>query len=511
MTQHLALHSNNFIGMGKKVIAPLQGPLPLNRASGIRAAGGAMAPLDYDIIRTKTGVIKRPSINACPLGFSDFPPSLVEPPAIETPEPSDEDNVEIDVGIEDNQFTSLTNKESLEMNSDEEGSDIIVDKSFKFEKSLKKHIASVYEAKKNQCSKCEASFRFKKSLEKHIASVHEEKKPDKFPSKKKMEVKKPDRIDDESDQKSLKKHIASVHEAKKNKCSKCEASFRFKKSLEKHVASVHEEKKNKCSKCDISFRFERTLKKHIVLVHEAKKNKCFKCDLSFRFERTLKKHIVSVHEAKKNICSICEASFKFKKTLKKHIASVHGEEEPERCLFKEKEVKKVRSSRNNSSEDKQKYTELNSHRIDGESAQAFDSVHEEKKPDKCLLKKNIEVEEKEEKKVRNSRSQNLSDEKKYAELNSDEEESLDMNSDDSNDSRIDYTEDQTYDDPLVGKKLRCYYETGWHTGKIEYFNTKLEEYVVFFEDESSDYIKKGDIDGLEIILLGDNLPTSLIG
>ena len=84
-------------------------------------------------------------------------------------------------------------------------------------------------------------------------------------------------------------------------------------------------------------------------------------------------------------------------------------------------------------------------------------------------------------------------------------------SDDSNDSRVDYTEDQTYDDPLVGKKLRCNYDSGWHTGKIEYFNTKLEEYVVFFEDESSDYIKKSDIDGLEIILLGDNLATSLIG
>ena len=277
------------------------------------------------------------------------------------------------------------------MNSDGEGSDVIVDASFKFEKSLQKHIASVYEAKKNQCSKCEASFRFKKSLEKHIASIHLEKKPEKFPSKKKMEVKKPDRIDDESDQKSLKKHIASVHEAKKNKCSKCEASFRFKKSLEKHVASAHEEKKNKCSKCDIPFRFERTLKKHIVSVHETKRNKCFKCYLSFRFERTLKKHIVSVHETKKNISSICRASFQFKKTLKKHIASVHGEENPEKCLFKEKEVKKVRNSRNNSSEDKQKYTELNSHRIDGEAAQAFHSVHEEKKPDKCFLKKNIEV------------------------------------------------------------------------------------------------------------------------
>ena len=93
MDQHLALHSNDFIEMGKKVIAPLQGPKPLNSAIGIRAAGGAMAPLDFDIIRTKTGVIKRPSINASPLEFSDFPPSLVEAPKIETPEPSDEDKV----------------------------------------------------------------------------------------------------------------------------------------------------------------------------------------------------------------------------------------------------------------------------------------------------------------------------------------------------------------------------------------------------------------------------------
>ena len=392
------------------------------------------------------------------------------------------------------------------MNSDEEGSDIIVDQSlasFRFKESLKKHIASVHEAKKKNCSKCKASFLLRTSLEKHMASVHEKKKNKCSKCKASFRFKM-----------SLEKHMASVHEEKKNKCSKCKASFRFKKSLEKHMASVHEEKKNKCSKCEASFRFKKSLGKHVASAHEEKKNKCSKCDVSFRFERTLKKHIVSVHEAKKNICSICEASFKFKRTLKKHIASVHGEEKPENCLFKEKEVKKVRSSRNNLSEDQQKYAELNSHRIDEESAHTFDFVHEEKKPDKYLLKKNIEVQEKEEKKVRNSRNQNLSDEKKYAELNSDEEESLYRNSDDSkdsNDSRIDYEEDQTYDDPLVGKKLRCNYDSGWHTGKIEYFNTKLEEYVVLFEDESSDYIKKSDIDGLEIILLGDNLPTSLIG
>ena len=67
--------------------------------------------------------------------------------------------------------------------------------------------------------------------------------------------------------------------------------------------------------------------------------------------------------------------------------------------------------------------------------------------------------------------------------------------------RIDEPFDQSYDDLLVGKKIRGHYETGWHIGKIEYFNIKLEEYKVSFEDGSSDYIKKSDIDGTDIILL----------
>ena len=70
--------------------------------------------------------------------------------------------------------------------------------------------------------------------------------------------------------------------------------------------------------------------------------------------------------------------------------------------------------------------------------------------------------------------------------------------------RIDEPSDQMYDDLLVGKKIRGHYETGWHIGKIEYFNINLEEYKVSFEDGSSDYIKKSDIDGTEIILLEDD-------
>ena len=78
--------------------------------------------------------------------------------------------------------------------------------------------------------------------------------------------------------------------------------------------------------------------------------------------------------------------------------------------------------------------------------------------------------------------------------------------------RLDLDTDQTKDlkiAPLVGKKIRGNYETGWHYGKIEYFNVKMQEYKVSFADGlDPDYIKESDIDGVDIILLDDDLPTN---
>ena len=73
--------------------------------------------------------------------------------------------------------------------------------------------------------------------------------------------------------------------------------------------------------------------------------------------------------------------------------------------------------------------------------------------------------------------------------------------------RIDNISDQTYDDHLVGKKLKCNYETGWYIGKIEHFDTKLKEYLVKFDDESHDYIREDEIDGIDLILLNDDFAT----
>ena len=59
--------------------------------------------------------------------------------------------------------------------------------------------------------------------------------------------------------------------------------------------------------------------------------------------------------------------------------------------------------------------------------------------------------------------------------------------------------DRLYDLQLVGKKIRGEYEgSGWHTGEIKYYNVKLDKYLLLFEDGSSDLIKEGEIDGVEL-------------
>ena len=253
------------------------------------------------------------------------------------------------------------------------------------------------------------------------------------------------------------------------------ASFRLKKSLEKHNASVHQEKKNKCSKSDASFRFKKSLEKHIASDHEEKKFKCSK--------------------------SKCDASFSSKKFLKKHIASNHAEKNLDKYPSKKKievkgeKVKRLRNSRNqNLSKNKPKYAELNSDeegidRIDDESDRTYDDhlVGKTKVSSRGrvinVTPKILNQKNKKGKKKRKSKIKS----KVRKEKNID---------------RVDHESDRIYDDDLVGKKLSCRYDTGWHRGNIEYFNIKLKEYIVFFDDGSHDCIKKDDIDdGVDIILL----------
>merc|ERR1712150_29419 len=74
--------------------------------------------------------------------------------------------------------------------------------------------------------------------------------------------------------------------------------------------------------------------------------------------------------------------------------------------------------------------------------------------------------------------------------------------------RVDYKTARTVNYELVGQKIKGLYETGWHVGQVKYFNTFLQEYLVEFRDGSTDYIKKEDIDGLQIMLVQETTRTS---
>ena len=50
-------------------------------------------------------------------------------------------------------------------------------------------------------------------------------------------------------------------------------------------------------------------------------------------------------------------------------------------------------------------------------------------------------------------------------------------------------------------KLVALYESGWLIGDTMYFYNALAEYKVVYLDGTSDYIRKDDFDGVQVILL----------
>ena len=95
-------------------------------------------------------------------------------------------------------------------------------------------------------------------------------------------------------------------------------------------------------------------------------------------------------------------------------------------------------------------------------------------------------------------SSNDQEESLNSDLESEDALNLDLESEEA--ERIDNEEDSTQNHKLVGQQIRGLYETGWHNGKIEYFNLKLKEFFVLFEDDTSDYLREEEIDGYQIIL-----------
>ena len=54
----------------------------------------------------------------------------------------------------------------------------------------------------------------------------------------------------------------------------------------------------------------------------------------------------------------------------------------------------------------------------------------------------------------------------------------------------------------IPERVREALEDGWHSGVIDYFNSKLEEYhIEFGHGKEDDYITAQDIDGVEMRLI----------
>ena len=68
----------------------------------------------------------------------------------------------------------------------------------------------------------------------------------------------------------------------------------------------------------------------------------------------------------------------------------------------------------------------------------------------------------------------------------------------SNDERVDEENDCVYDHVMVNRKISALYDNGWHTGTIQWYKSKFDEYRVLFPDGFDDYIELDNIDGIEM-------------
>ena len=65
----------------------------------------------------------------------------------------------------------------------------------------------------------------------------------------------------------------------------------------------------------------------------------------------------------------------------------------------------------------------------------------------------------------------------------------------------DDSNDRDFAHGCSGKKLKIHYDNGWFVGVVSYYNRKLKEYKVEFQDGSVDYVPESDVGSTDVILL----------
>ena len=205
------------------------------------------------------------------------------------------------------------------------------DKSYEVKSSLKVHIKTVHEGKRDhKCKECDKSYTQKATLDAHISAIHTQIKQQ-CPKCEMSFTTKRHRRD----------HLNRVHGEEKEKCFVCYKMI-CKSLLEDHIKSKHEfytkydlgygivdhnlknpeQKRYQCNQCDKSYTQRGTLNQHIETIHQFVKHQCAKCGMIFKKRQSLRNHLKFQHGEEKNKCDVC-GKMVFKSQLENHIKDKH--------------------------------------------------------------------------------------------------------------------------------------------------------------------------------------------
>ena len=200
----------------------------------------------------------------------------------------------------------------------------LCEKSFIFEKDLKRHNRIVHTAVSQTCEVCNKTYKSKYVFDKHVAT-HEEGYvqpmftcqlcPRSFTTKF-----------------MLAHHIKSEHLGIKKTylCPTCGKSFSQIRSYRQH-ANVHAGiRPFQCETCGKSFTYEKSLKEHRYMHDNLRRFACKTCGKAFRQYTCLIIHQKTHKDTKDHICSSCGKGFTQKQSLIRH-ERIHTGDKPYTC------------------------------------------------------------------------------------------------------------------------------------------------------------------------------------
>ena len=205
----------------------------------------------------------------------------------------------------------------------------ICDKSFIFEKDLKRHNKIVHTAVSHYCSVCQKSYKSKYVYDKHIATHQEGYIRSMFVCqicKREFTTKF-----------SLANHIKTAHLGiqKTYLCPTCGKSFNQIRSYRQH-ANVHAGiKPYVCEICGKGFTYDSSLKDHRYMHDNIRRFACKMCGKAFRQRTSLQIHMKVHKETKDHICSSCGKGFTQKQSLIRH-ERIHTGDKPYTCMLCQK-------------------------------------------------------------------------------------------------------------------------------------------------------------------------------